>query len=67
MLTGWKTFIFGLLVAIAPVAISYFEGVSWLDLGVPSWMVSVIGLVIIGLRAVTSTPMFQNLGKPPPA
>lgn len=55
MLKGWKTVLFGLLVAIAPPAVTYLGGVNWTSIGISPAVAGVIGAIIIGLRAVTNT------------
>lgn len=55
MLTGWKTVLFGALVAIGPVALNYVGAINWQSLGVSPAAGMVIGAVIVGLRAVTTT------------
>ena len=52
---GWRTFAFGLAVAVVPNAVAYLGNVNWADLGIaPQWSLP-IGLAIIGLRAITTT------------
>ena len=54
---GWKTLIFGLLLAIAQPAMQYFEMVDWRAMGLsPGWSAT-IGAAVIALRIVTKTPM----------
>ena len=60
MLSGWKTVIFGLATALGPTTLNYLGGVDWTSIGVSPLAGSIIGATIIGLRAVTSTP----IGKP---
>lgn len=55
MLTGWKTVIFGAAMVIVPPLMTYVGGINWTSLGVSPGVSAAIGLVIIGLRAVTST------------
>lgn len=57
MFTGWKTIAFGLLLAVGVPALDYLGAVNWTALGLdPKWS-AVIGVVIMGLRAMTSTPV----------
>ena len=57
MLTGFRTVLVGLVVAIGPAALTYFGGVDWTSLGLSPTVGGVIGAVIIGLRAITTTPI----------
>lgn len=70
---GWKTVLFGLLVAIVTPMITYLDGLKdtiaqcGIDpatnaevCGLPGWLGVVIGVVVIGLRAVTSTSIFKK-------
>lgn len=52
---GFKTMVFGALVAVAPAALSYIGGVDWTSLGVSPAAGAAIGAVIMGLRLVTNT------------
>lgn len=54
---GFRTIIFGALVAIAPIAVTYFGNVDWTSLGISPTVAGIIGLAIVGLRAITSTPI----------
>ena len=54
---GFKTVALGLVVAIAPIAITYLGGVDWTSLGISPTMASIIGLAIVALRSVTTTPI----------
>ena len=57
MLTGWKTFIVGALVAVGPSALSYLAGVDWTKIGLTTNVATAItGILMIGLRAITTTP-----------
>lgn len=59
-MTGFKTFVFGLLVAISGPGLDYLGGFDWTKLGFAQWIVGLIGAGIIGLRALTSTSMFKS-------
>lgn len=72
-MTGFKTFLFGLLVALIAPAITYLDGVKetlaqcGIDpltqsevCGLPGWVGTVIGIVIIALRWATTTPIFKK-------
>lgn len=54
---GYKTVAFGLIVAIAPVALTYLGGIDWTSLGISPGVAGVIGACIIGLRAITNTSL----------
>ena len=60
MFTGFKTFIFGLVVAISGVGLDYVAGFDWTKTGLAPWIVSAIGVGVMGLRAVTNTSMFKK-------
>ncbi len=53
---GFKTFVFGALLAVAPAALTYFGSVDWQSLGISPGVAGLIGAAIIALRAVTNTP-----------
>lgn len=57
---GWKTVAFGLVMIIVPPALTYLGGVDWTSLGVSPAMAAAIGAAIIGLRAVTNTPVMKG-------
>ena len=52
---GFKTVAFGLALVVIPPAVTYLAGVDWTTLGLSPGVSATIGLVIIGLRAVTNT------------
>lgn len=52
---GWKTLSFGLLVTVLPVILSFLGSVDWNNSGLPAWGISLIGIIILLLRSVTST------------
>lgn len=60
MLSGFKTFIVGLTLAVLPQIVAYagdFDFVKTFGLSpdAATW----IGILIVGLRAATSTPIFK--------
>ena len=60
MLTGFKTFAVGLALAVLPQAISYVSGFDFIHaFGLSPNAASVIGVVMIGLRAATTSPIFK--------
>lgn len=73
MFAGWKTFLFGLLVTLAVPTTLYFETlkadlmtcatdqVTKLDVcALPDWVGPVVGVMIVGLRVLTTTKMFKK-------
>ena len=56
---GWKTVAFGALMIVAPQLLNYFAAVDWRAIGVSPGISAAIGAIIIGLRAITSTPIGQ--------
>ena len=56
-MTGFKTVSFGLLVAMGPAVLNYLGAVEWHSLGVSPSAGAAIGAIIIGLRAITNTPV----------
>ena len=56
---GWKTVVFGALMIVTPQLLNYFGNVDWLSIGVSPGVSAAIGAIVIGLRAVTSTPIGQ--------
>jgi len=52
---GFKTVAFGLALVVIPPAVTYLGGVDWASIGVSPAVSTVIGLAVIGLRAVTNT------------
>lgn len=59
-MSGWKTFWVGLLMAITPAATEYLDIVDWDALLGPNTAFFVSGLVMLGMRWVTTTPMFKK-------
>lgn len=57
---GWKTFAFGLVVAVAPAALEYLAGIPWTDFGISPGVAGAIGAGIMALRAMTSTAIFSR-------
>ncbi len=58
---GFKTFAFGLALAILPQAIAYITKFDFSSaLGLSPNAASAVGLIVVALRAVTSTPIFQS-------
>lgn len=61
MFKGWKTLAFGLLLAAGVPALDYLAGVDFAALGLdPKWSAA-IGVAIMVLRAMTSTPLGRKL------
>lgn len=70
---GWRTVLFGAVVAAVGGALSYFEELKGIIgqcatdpstneqiCSLPGWTGPVLGLVIIGLRALTKTSIFSK-------
>ena len=58
---GFKTFSFGLALAVLPQAINYLTKFDFSTvLGLSPNAASAVGLVVVALRAITSTPIFQG-------
>lgn len=55
LVKGLKTVAFGLALVVIPPAVTYLGGVDWTALGISPTNSAAIGLVVIGLRAVTNT------------
>ncbi len=57
MLTGYRTYIVGLALAIAPSALSYLGGIDWTKLGISTNIATLIsGVLMLGMRTITTTP-----------
>ncbi len=54
---GFKTILFGLALVVIPPAVTYLGGVDWTTLGLSPAVSAGIGLAVIALRAVTTTPV----------
>jgi hypothetical protein len=60
MFAGFKTFAVGLALAALPQAINYVSGFDFVHtFGLSPNAGTVIGLVIIALRAATTSPIFK--------
>lgn len=58
---GWKTLAFGLLLAIGVPALDYLGGVDFAALGLdPKWA-ALIGAVVMGLRAMTTSAIGRKM------
>jgi hypothetical protein len=65
MLTGFKTFSVGLGLAILPQVAQYLSGFDFVKaFGLSPNAATVVGLVMIALRAITSTPIFELKSAP---
>ena len=61
MLAGFKTFAFGLGLAVVPQAIGFVSNFDFVKtFGLSPNAASVVGVAMIALRAVTSTPIFNQ-------
>lgn len=61
MFRGWKTIAFGLLLAVGPQALDHLATIDWASLGLSPNTATVIGLAIMALRAMTSTPIGRKM------
>jgi hypothetical protein len=59
-LKGFRTVAFGLVVAVAPAAVTYLGGVDWTTLGISPGVAGALGLIVVGLRAITTTAVGQK-------
>ncbi len=60
MLAGFKTFALGLALAVLPQIVSYVSNFDFVHVfGLSPNAATFIGVVMMGLRAVTSTPIFK--------
>ncbi len=60
-MTGFKTFVVGLALAVLPQAITFITNFDFVKaFGLSPNAATLIGLVMIGLRAATSTAMFKS-------
>lgn len=57
MLQGWKTIILGLLMVIAPSALSYLAGINWNTIVGGTAATVISGVIMIAMRFVTTTPV----------
>lgn len=58
---GWKTLVWGLLVAIVPAAWDWFSKVDWTQYVSPTWGMVIAGVGTIVFRVVTSGPILSNV------
>lgn len=56
MLKGYKTIIWGLLLAMASPALEYLAGLDWTTIVNPTYAGLVVGAITIALRYVTNSP-----------
>ena len=57
---GLRTLAVGLTIAVAPSALAYFGGVDWTQFGVSPAAGAFIGVVVMGMRTVTTTPVGKS-------
>jgi hypothetical protein len=59
--SGFKTFAVGLAFAVLPQIVTYVSGFDFTHtFGLSPNASSVVGIVIVALRAMTTTPMFKK-------
>lgn len=56
-MTGYRTLIFGLLVAIGPAGLMYLAGIDWTHYVNPVLAPFVVGGITMLLRYLTTTPI----------
>lgn len=57
---GLRTVAVELTIAVAPSALTYIGGVDWTQLGVSPAAGAFIGVVVMGMRAITTTPIGKS-------
>jgi|HubBroStandDraft_5_1064220.scaffolds.fasta_scaffold268513_3 hypothetical protein len=57
---GLRTLAVGLAIAIAPSALAYIGGIDWTQFGVSPAAGAFIGIVVMGMRTVTTTPVGKS-------
>lgn len=57
---GFRTVAIGFLIAVGPAAITYLLGLDWTNLIGPNAALFVVGLLQIGMRLVTTTPVGKD-------
>lgn len=53
---GYRTLLVGLGMAVAPVALQYLVNVDWTQFVSPNSALIISGLLMMGMRLLTSTP-----------
>jgi hypothetical protein len=53
---GYRTFFFGLVTAVGPTIYTYLSGYDWTKIGISPAAGAFIGVIIMGLRSITTTP-----------
>lgn len=54
---GYRSIAFGTLLAISGPALTYLAGIDWTQYVSPTWAPVIVGVISIGLRVVTTTPV----------
>jgi len=57
---GFRTLLVNLLLAISGPVGDTLMSYNWVEVVGPTWAVLVVALINGGLRAITSTPIFQS-------
>jgi hypothetical protein len=61
MFSGFKTFLIGLTLAVLPQVVSFVSNFDFVKtFGLSPDAATLIGILIVGLRAVTTTPIFKT-------
>jgi hypothetical protein len=55
-LKGWRTFLIGLLLAIAPSGLTYLSGIHWDQYIGTTGAFFVSGVLMLAMRFITNTP-----------
>ena len=59
-MTGWKTFLMGLLLAIVPAVTQYFGTIDWNTILPAPYGLVVGGIIMAVMRWFTCTPIFKK-------
>jgi hypothetical protein len=57
---GLRTLIVGLAIAVAPSALTYLGGLNWTAFGVSPAAGAFLGIVVMGMRTLTTTPVGKS-------
>ena len=60
VMKGYRTILVGLALAIGPAALQYLGAVDWTNVIGPTGAFFVSGLVAIGMRAITTSPIGKS-------
>jgi len=57
---GWKTAAVAALITVAGAAQTFFSSVTFADEQTGGYVMMAIGMIMAGLRAITSSPIFHD-------